>query len=510
MFNLDIDDESNGCQIPSRKRTRPAAFLGPVVAVFTTLAQLLQPSFLDTPAEKASKTTAHTEARTLTTALDGVRGYAAVAVMNYHILYAYRTDVFYAYGLSESAAISCARPEDVHAFNRWLHQLPIARLVYGGTWPISVFYVISGIALSFRPLGLDGRASLGSPEGMAAIASALLRRPFRLYGPPIVATFLTMLVIQAGGYEHGRMISNDKTWVSVINETHHQRLASLGQQILDWAHQTGRMFHVFWWGDLHNQYDVHLWTIPVEFRCSLALFLILPAYLMIRPRPRKVLLSLLVIYVYGLDRWDVALFYCGLLIADTLPRPSSPADALPLGRRSPRARPIISASFRAIKVLLFALSLFLLSAPDFCVGVTPGYRLLARLIPSSDPAPFRFLPNVGAVVLIFLIVHTRPESPLVFGLLNSAVPQYLGRISYSLYIVHGPLIHTVGYVLFPLFWKISGRDELWQYLAGFTMANLGLVSITVYVADRFWHLVDLPCVRLATAFHGLVVLEGKS
>ncbi|KAK4247595.1 hypothetical protein C7999DRAFT_32013 [Corynascus novoguineensis] len=199
--------------------------------------------------------------------------------MNYHILYAYRTEVFYSYGIPASAAISCTRPEDVHSFNRWPHQLPIVHLAYGGTWPISVFYIISGLVLSFKPLHVGNSAIGASPA------------PLSTLGPPILATFVSMVIIQAGGFEHGRTISSNPTWVPVINEIHYKRLDPLGLQILDWAHKIWRMLHVFW-RDLQNQYDVHLWTIPVEFWCSLAIFLI-PAYLTVKPQIWKVLLSYL-------------------------------------------------------------------------------------------------------------------------------------------------------------------------------------------------------------------------
>lgn len=74
---------------------------------------------------------------------------------------------------------------------------------------------------------------------------------------------------------------------------------------------------MFWWGDLHNHYDVHLWTIPTEFRCSLAVFLFLPTYITIKSWIRRPLAVIIIVYVYALDRWDVALFYSGMLIADT-------------------------------------------------------------------------------------------------------------------------------------------------------------------------------------------------
>jgi len=51
------------------------------------------------------------------------------------------------------------------------------------------------------------------------------------------------------------------------------------------------------------------------------------------------------------------------------------------------------------------------------------------------------------------VARTLPSNWLVSTVLNAKLPQYLGRISYSLYIVHGPMIHTLGYAVFPLFWS---------------------------------------------------------
>jgi hypothetical protein len=106
------------------------------------------------------------DSRPLTSSLDGLRGYAAFAVMNYHILYAYQNIVFYGYGLPQEAlASSCARPEDSHAKTNWIIQLPILRLPFTGTWAISVFYVISGFSLSYKPLKASREHPI--PRGVA-------------------------------------------------------------------------------------------------------------------------------------------------------------------------------------------------------------------------------------------------------------------------------------------------------------------------------------------------------
>lgn len=460
---------------------------------------VLAPSFLtETELQEASSTSQ--DHHLSTSSLDGLRGYAALAVMNYHIFYAYQSFVFYGYGLSQAASKSCARPEDVYAHNRWFHQLPVLRMAYGGTWPISTFFVISGFALSHRPLKVSRDAADGFSSGASAVASGLFRRPFRLYGPPLIATFITMVLIQLGAYEHGRKVSGDTNWVPVINEAHHKRFESFGLQLGDWLHETWKMFHVFWWGDLHNQYDVHLWTIPTEFRCSLAIFLVLPMYISLRVRVRRVVMVLLIIFVYKLDRWDVALFYSGLLIADTSidwqQRLKKSLDGSAAGVSSAMVRSTI-----------LALSLLLLSAPDFCISETPAYRILSSLIPSSDPAPFRFIPNLGGIILVALVAHTAPSNLLVATLLNSSMPQYLGRISYSLYIVHGPLIHTIGYWLFPTMWNLTGHEEPWRYVIGFLAAYATFLAVAVIVADLFWRAIDAPSVRFAKAVHGKVTRQ---
>lgn len=460
-----------------------------VSSAWCTLTQVFIPSFCQGPSASRA---AGWQPRPGTSSLDGLRGYAAVAVMNYHILYAFQSAVFYGYGLPATAALECARPEDRSEHNLWLHQLPIIRLLYTGTWPISIFFVLSGFALSYKPLRESRKSETGVDAATTVAAvSSLLRRPFRLYGPPLIISFTTMLAIRFGAYEAGREISNNRNIVSVIDEMHHKRLHTFGLQLLDWLQQAWRMFNVFWWGDLHNKYDVHLWTIPTEFRCSLAVFLILPAYVTVRPNMRKVFLAVLIVYVYALDRWDVALFYAGMLIADTaIPAWQSP-DGVEPAKRSQYSL------IYFLRALAFGISLLFLSAPDFCIRDTPGFKTISLLIPSSDPAPFRFIPNLGGILLVTVLAHTDPSNRLVSLGLNSRFPQYLGRISYSLYLIHGPLMHTLGYALFPLFWQITGVEETWRYVTGFAAAYLVFIVVAIWTADLVCRTIDEPCVRLA-------------
>ncbi|RFU73232.1 acyltransferase 3 [Trichoderma arundinaceum] len=222
--------------------TQWAGFTSNISIVMVDLILFFIPSFFRSHGDTGEQSR-NGDASTL--ALDGLRGYAALAVMNYHILYAYQPFVFYGYGLSETAAAQCARPEDMYYRNKWFHQLPILRLAYLGTWPISVFFVLSGFVLSYKPLCKSKDPSSGFTKAVKSVASSLIRRPIRLYGPPLLASFITMLAIQLGAYEHSRKITNDPKWVTVINEEHQERLGSFNAQLLHWLNQSWRMLYVF-------------------------------------------------------------------------------------------------------------------------------------------------------------------------------------------------------------------------------------------------------------------------
>jgi peptidoglycan/LPS O-acetylase OafA/YrhL len=78
----------------------------------------------------------------------------------------------------------------------------------------------------------------------------------------------------------------------------------------------------------------------------------------------------------------------------------------------------------------------------------------------ADPSAerdWRFYPSVGAILLVAALTHSPRDGLLVRGL-ESRLIQHLGRISYSLYLVHGPVMHGVRYRVFPLIWAAVGRD----------------------------------------------------
>lgn len=158
------------------------------------------------------------------------------------------------------------------------------------------------------------------------------------------------------------------------------------------------------------------------------------------------------------------------------------------------------ASRLALYLLLF-LSLFLLSTPELCSIYTPGYSFLAYITPRSWYPSFlgvnmQFHGCVGSALFAGLLVHWKSFSPLP-PIFNSDIAQYFGRISYSLYIIHGPMLQTFGHQLVIFMWRLTGRETTIRIGVGWAMAYCVNMFAATWLADLFTRAIDEPFVRLA-------------
>lgn len=80
---------------------------------------------------------------------------------------------------------------------------------------------------------------------------------------------------------------------------------------------------------------------------------------------------------------------------------------------------------------------------------------------------------------------------------ESSLIQYLGKISYALYLVHGCYIHTGGYLIEKFIYDNVTGLEGNQYNIGFTISGCIALPIVIWWADVFWRGVDAPSVKFA-------------
>ena len=418
--------------------------------------------------------------------LDGMRGLAALFVFFCHFSYSCFV-ITRGYGFGEPGE------------NNHILQLPIIRLFYSGPPMVCIFFVISGYALSLKPLKL--LRSQSWEKFFTTMSSSIFRRGIRLFTPTTVSTFMVIIMLRLGFYEPTRAFSENRELLRNVLEYHPHLRDTFYNQFWDWVWHMWNFVHVWSWEPFGGttSYDVHLWTIPVEFRCSLMLFLALIGLARVRTALRFTFLFLLVWFTYYWSRWEMVLFYSGMFLAELdiirgVHRNASTSAVSPSNAGSPRDT--VTKSRYSLQILWIALaifSLYLMSQPDDDFAETPGWIWLSTYIPEWFGEKYRYYQCIGAMLFVLCTSYCS----LLQKPFNTPLVQYFGKISYSLYLMHGPVIHVIGYRIEPWAWSITGSEPGFRYKAGFLLSSIFILPITIWAADLFWRAVDAPSVRFA-------------
>ncbi|KAJ5622323.1 hypothetical protein N7528_005555 [Penicillium herquei] len=432
-------------------------------------------------------------------ALDGLRGWACLLVFNFHFLFTYTWKVAVGWGFAGE--------------NWGIHQLPFVHMLISGHIMVAIFFVISGYVLSYKPLKTIRSRSFD--QTFTVLASSTFRRALRLYIPSLIGLACVFIAVRLGVYNYSWGVIKEGRTILGTNEQHPLVYKSLYKQSWDWYYTVARLMNPFDWGLYYNNYNPHLWTIPVEFRCSLVLFLTTLATSRLISPVRMTLVASLTWFCMRYGRWDVVLFLVGMQMAEldlingTWERPVIPSagtdDTLHI--RFPRGGKVIgSISRRNLWIGVFILGLYFGSCPNIGFKWTPGYRWIWDITPWTYGEPHRFPQTIGAALIVFSINH----SPDIQKLFTNPLSQYLGKISYAFYIVHGPILHSLGYSIMPNIWEITGKETNFQYCLGFLIGWLICLPVSIWAGDLFWRTVDIPSVKFARWLEDQLIAKGAS
>ena len=403
---------------------------------------ILIPSFINQP----KPTTIHP-----TTYLDGFRGLFSFLVFVRHYLLPWEAGLDTGY-----------RQRDQEAYARSFVKLPIIRLLYSGP-TVAIFFVVSGFVLSCKPLRLIRD---GSHEKIFHhFASSIFRRALRLFIPPMITTLFVAFAV------HFRLYRSPYEDMPGTTPRHPKVLGSMVFQLSDWTRFVFEdLTHPWTWKSPRSEYDSHLWTIPIQFRASMIVFLTLLGLAKTRVIVRSAILLALWVYSLQQGRWDVALFFAGILLSEI----------------NLESRNWSSLRARLFSKVVFVSGLYIGSFPRLhgAGRATPGFVWMATL--NQQP---RFWQSLAAT----LLVGAMSKDALLQGIFNWSPLRYLGKISFSLYLVHGPLLHLFGYWFVSAFLGWTGKSSTSQYQSGVLLALVFLTPIVLWVADVFWQLVDRPC-----------------
>ena len=218
-------------------------------------------------------------------------------------------------------------------------------------------------------------------------------------------------------------------------------------------------------------------------------------------------LALVFYFLYVVDGWYGALFMGGMLLSDL--------DLLVLDDEEPRFLQKLSDFKEFIFFHLFLVAMYLGGVPscespdrEDLLARSPGWKWLFKLKPQAVFDVKWFFLTWAAI----LTVASIPRLPLLKRFFETRLCQYLGRISFALYLVHGIAIWILADRLYAAVgFKKDGHTHIPQWVNKFPLAMNGpmgfelafwavqLINIpaTFYLAEVVTKLFDEPSVKFS-------------
>ncbi|KAF2863921.1 hypothetical protein K470DRAFT_261443 [Piedraia hortae CBS 480.64] len=343
--------------------------------------------------------------------LDGMRGFAALLVyILHHQLWAHIS--FGGFSLQHGFGYNGTY---------YFATFPGIRTFFtGGHYAVGIFFILSGYVLSAKPLSCIHAADYVGLE--ANVASALFRRWLRLYLPIIITTFLIWHFWHVFGI-----------WMEFTPEPTYR------QELWKWYSEFKNFSFVFTTGGFPwSTYNSHTWSIPVEMKGSIAVYTTCIAVSRMRTNARLLTLAALVYYfMYIADGAYFAFFSAGILLSDL--------DLLALEDQLPGCIAWLKPYKTPLAVIGFVVSIWLGGCPSFdnekeTLRKQFGWYYASFIVPQAV-FDYKWFFLFWAAVLQLIVV---PHLPPIKRFFETRFCQYLGRISYMFYLVHGPILASLG------------------------------------------------------------------
>ena len=212
------------------------------------------------------------------------------------------------------------------------------------------------------------------------------------------------------------------------------------------------------------------------------------------------LVALVMVHAYHACRWDFILFLSGMVLAelDQIRGAHDPPSALPSYSAAQAKQ---SKRWTTFWWCAAFVAVCLMNQPDFHGATTPGWRTLVKAIPKWwDEPEHRFYQGPGAV----LFVAATARLPALRKFFELPLIQYLGKISFSLYLMHGLEIHTFGYMYDEFIFKNVTGIKGNMFHVGFVITWMLSLPTVIWMSDSFWRAFDIPSVTFGKWLEGHV------
>lgn len=369
--------------------------------------------------------------------LEGLRGIAAVIVVIFHFLVLFYPVMFYSVGAL--APVQHFRLEDN------IHGTPLLAFL-SGTFSVAVFFVLSGFVLSV------GFFSVKDPQIIKRLAA---KRYLRLMLPALVSILIALFFIKIG-FSH-------------FNEV--REVTQSSAVPLMWS-RSPDLFTAIYEGLVVifvnapvNNFNPALWTMKYEFIGSFIVFG--TALLFAHSKWRWVVYSALIVGTHS--NWYLG-FILGMILADLYVH------------REELLRKIPQPAYIGI----LALGIFMGAFPRSTSldSTVYGHIMLPWLTEGANRGLYTTLGALCIVVSAIGMLRFK-------RILSSKFLSRLGGYTYSLYLVHQPLVYVVGTSLFMAFLTIG-------YSKAVLLAFLCTVPVIALATVLFHRYVELPSMKVAS------------
>ncbi|MBE9536286.1 MAG: acyltransferase [Proteobacteria bacterium] len=379
--------------------------------------------------------------------LNGLRGIAALIVVSTHLVTTFYPAVYYG--------------DFSRAHNSWesivAFKFPFT-LIYAGNFSVCIFFVLSGYVLTY---------SYQSRSNKPNILALFIRRYIRLTIPILFTSFIAYLFLKNNLFYHQKIIG-----VSGAKE-----LSEI------YAFQPGiySMFKeallTLYTSD-SNKYNVVLWTMKVELIGSYMVYIVLRIFSKIKLR---ILICLLLTFIVP------NYYFCfvfGVLLYDFNEAYGS------IVKFKGSLHKICNIGLMVCAMFLAAAPFCYLPLPINLMPLPEAYKIFYLILLRFSDVPVVVAHEWGAIITIVLLQN----SPILQSFLSGKLFQFLGKISFPMYLLHKIIILSFMSYVFNLF-VLSKYEYSYDFVFMVSaVLSLLLIIVVSYFIEYF---VDQPGIKIS-------------
>jgi len=374
--------------------------------------------------------------------LDGLRGIAAINVMIMHFFVILAPAMVYGNKL----------PSHFGNLEQIFSSTPLG-LIGAGNFSVCIFFVLSGYVLTQKYF---------KTRDKNRIISSAVRRYIRLVIPVLAAIMLSFLLSSTGLFHY--YIET----IMISANSNYRNYWTFTPNIIDAVKQA--MWESFFvGGDIY--YNPVLWTMKMEFYGSMLVFAIALLFGSLRNRWTFYLAAAVLFF----NSYYLA-FIIGMVFADTFDNKT----------------PAFKTSNKIILFIILISGLFLGSYPISTVTNDSLYGFLNNGLFQTPKMTYHI---IGAGMIMYVLLNSR----WLQNSFSSPLPVFLGKISYSLYLIHFLVISSFTCELFLVLYPVL------SYGAAVLISCVLSLLLIIPLSYLFYRYIDMAGVEFSKIVYNWLV-----